>query len=100
MEFIDALPERIDTVLGRSGNTLSVGQQQRLCIARGLVRDARILILDEPTAALDPETENRLFSALKRITAGRLVVVIAHRSSTIRQADRVVYLEEGPSRMS
>ena len=98
MEFIDALPEGIDTVLGRSGNTLSVGQQQRLCIARGLVRDARILILDEPTAALDPETENRLFSALKRITAGRLVVVIAHRLSTIRQADRVVYLEEGAIR--
>ena len=54
------LPEGIDTVLGRSGDTLSVGQQQRLSIARGLLRDAKILILDEPTAALDPQTENAL----------------------------------------
>lgn len=95
MDFVDAFPDGIDTVLGRSGNTLSVGQQQRLCIARGLLRDARILILDEPTAALDPETEARLFASLRRISQGRLVVVIAHRLSTIRRADRIVYLEDG-----
>ena len=87
MEFIQNLPHGIDTVLGRSGDTLSVGQQQRLSIARGLVRDAGIVILDEPTAALDPQTENLLVRSLRSEAADRLVVVIAHRLSTIRQAD-------------
>lgn len=95
LDFVDAFPHGIDTVLGRTGNTLSVGQQQRLCIARGLIRNARVLILDEPTAALDPETEARLFSSLRRISGGRLVIVIAHRLSTIRRADRIVFLSEG-----
>ena len=95
MEFVDKLPEGLDTVLGRSGDTLSVGQQQRLSIARGLVRDTRILILDEPTAALDPQTENALVQALLRARADRLVIVIAHRLSTIRRADRIVFLERG-----
>lgn len=95
MEFIDDLPAGIDTVLGRSGDTLSVGQQQRLSIARGLVRDTRILILDEPTAALDPQTENALVQALLRARADRLVIVIAHRLSTIRRADRIVFLDGG-----
>ena len=95
MDFIDELPDGIDTVLGRSGDTLSVGQQQRLSIARGLVRDAGILILDEPTAALDPQTENQLVASLHEAAADRLVVVIAHRLSTIRNADRIVFLDEG-----
>ena len=95
MDFINELPDGIDTVLGRSGDTLSVGQQQRLSIARGLVRDASILILDEPTAALDPQTENQLVASLHQAAADRLVVVIAHRLSTIRNADRIVFLEEG-----
>lgn len=95
MEFIDKLPEGIDTVLGRSGDTLSVGQQQRLSIARGLVRDSKILILDEPTAALDPHTEGRLVQALQEAAKGRLVIVIAHRLSTIKKADRIVFLEDG-----
>ena len=95
LEFIDDLPAGIDTVLGRSGDTLSVGQQQRLSIARGLVRDTRILILDEPTAALDPQTENALVQALLRARADRLVIVIAHRLSTIRRADRIVFLDGG-----
>ena len=95
MEFIDQLPEGIDTVLGRSGDTLSVGQQQRLSIARGLVRDTKILILDEPTAALDPQTENALVQALLSARADRLVIVIAHRLSTIRRADRIVFLDGG-----
>ena len=95
MDFIGELPDGIDTVLGRSGDTLSVGQQQRLSIARGLLRDSSILILDEPTAALDPQTENRLVASLHRAAADRLVVVIAHRLSTIRNADRIVFLDEG-----
>ena len=95
MDFIDELPDGIDTVLGRSGDTLSVGQQQRLSIARGLVRDASVLILDEPTAALDPRTENQLVASLHSAAENRLVVVIAHRLSTIRSADRIVFLDGG-----
>ena len=98
MEFISELPDGIDTVLGRSGDSLSVGQQQRISIARGLIRDARILILDEPTAALDPHTENQLVQALLKAREDRLVIVIAHRLSTIRQADRIVFLDAGEIR--
>ena len=94
-EFLEKLPDGIDTVLGRSGDTLSVGQQQRLSIARGLVRDAKILILDEPTAALDPQTEQRLVGALENAAKDRLVIVIAHRLSTIRHADQIIFLEDG-----
>ncbi len=95
MPFVDEMPDGIDTLLGRCGNTLSMGQQQRLSIARGLVRDASILILDEPTSALDPETETGLLESLDRIAEGRLLVVIAHRLSTIRRADRIAFLEDG-----
>ena len=95
MEFINDLPAGIDTVLGRAGDTLSVGQQQRLSIARGLVRNTRILILDEPTAALDPLTESALVTALRTAAERRLVIVIAHRLSTIRNADRIVFVEGG-----
>lgn len=98
MDFINDLPGGIDTKLGRSGDSLSVGQQQRLSIARGLVRDAKILILDEPTAALDPQTENALVASLRAAAEERLVIVIAHRLSTIRHADRIVFLEDGEIR--
>lgn len=95
MEFIERLPDGLDTVVGRSGDTLSVGQKQRVSIARGLVRQTPIIVLDEPTAALDPKTENALMAALREAAVGRLVVVIAHRLSTIRKADRIVFLEKG-----
>ena len=82
-------------VLGSSGNTLSMGQQQRLCIARGLLRDTPILILDEPTAALDPQTENALVESLREAALERLVIVIAHRLSTVLTADVILYMEGG-----
>ena len=98
MEFIEQFPDGIDSVIGKGGDTLSVGQKQRLSIARGLVRETPILVLDEPTAALDPKTENALVEALRNTAQGRLVVVIAHRLSTIREADRIIFLEEGQVR--
>ena len=95
MEFVSKLPNGVDTRLGRGGDTLSVGQQQRLSIARGLIRESQVLILDEPTAALDPQTEQTLLNSLRRAAENRLVVVIAHRLSTIRQADQIVFIEGG-----
>ncbi|OJF15966.1 ABC transporter [Couchioplanes caeruleus subsp. caeruleus] len=94
-DFIEALPEGYDTVLGEHGSTLSGGQQQRLAIARALLKDAPVLILDEPTAALDPESEAALVTAVARAAAGRTVLVIAHRLSTVRGADRIVVLDAG-----
>jgi ABC-type multidrug transport system fused ATPase/permease subunit len=94
-EFVSRLSEGVRTPLGRSGGKLSVGQKQRLAIARALVRDARILILDEPTSALDPDTERRLVAALRDAARDRVVLVIAHRLSTVRAADEIVFLEAG-----
>lgn len=94
-EFIRQLPEGYRTRLGRSGGKLSVGQKQRLSIARALVRETPILILDEPTSALDPDTEQRLVAALREASRSRLVLVIAHRLSTVRAADQIVFLQEG-----
>jgi subfamily B ATP-binding cassette protein MsbA len=94
-EFIRRLPQGFATPLGRSGGKLSVGQKQRLSIARALVRDAPILILDEPTSALDPETERELVRALQRASRDHLVIAIAHRLSTIRAADEILFLEAG-----
>ncbi len=94
-DFIAELPDGYQTRLGRAGNKLSVGQKQRIAIARALVSNKPILILDEPTAALDPQTENRLMANLRQAREGRLVIVIAHRLSTIRSADRTYFIEEG-----
>ena len=95
LEFIEALPQGFASRLGRTGGTLSVGQKQRLAIARGLVSKAPVLVLDEPTASLDPETENALVAALEAGRRDRLLVVIAHRLSTIRRADRICFMDEG-----
>jgi ATP-binding cassette subfamily B protein/subfamily B ATP-binding cassette protein MsbA len=94
-EFISALPEGYDTVLGERGATLSGGERQRISIARALLRDAPVLILDEPTSALDTHTEHLILQALERLMAGRTTLLIAHRLSTIRGADRIVVLHEG-----
>ena len=94
-EFVSRLPEGYETPLGRSGGKLSVGQKQRLSIARALVRPARILVLDEPTSALDPETEQRLVAALLAASRDRLVLVIAHRLSTIRAANQILFVDHG-----
>ena len=95
ISFIEDLPNGFDTRLGQAGATLSVGQKQRLAIARGLVSRSPVLILDEPTAALDPETENALVKALQTEREQRLLIVIAHRLSTIRSADRIVFIDRG-----
>ena len=99
-DFIAALPDGYRTNLGTVTTKLSVGQKQRIAIARGLLRDARILILDEPTSALDPETEAYLVDALHEAAKDRLVIIIAHRLSTIAHADRICFLEDGEVRES
>jgi ATP-binding cassette subfamily B protein len=93
--FVEEQPHGWDTVVGERGARLSGGQRQRLAIARALVRDPRILLLDEATSALDPESEELVKEALGRLMRGRTTLVVAHRLSTIRQADRIVVLEHG-----
>jgi subfamily B ATP-binding cassette protein HlyB/CyaB len=94
-DFILELPDGYDTVVGERGGTLSGGQRQRVAIARALVTDPRILIFDEATSALDYESERAIQQNMKRIAAGRTVFVIAHRLSTVRQADRILTIEHG-----
>ena len=89
------MPKGYDSAVGERGLTLSGGQRQRIGIARALIRDSPILILDEPTAALDAESEHLVMSALERLMSDRTVITIAHRLSTIRDADKIVVLEEG-----
>jgi len=94
-EFISRMPQGYDTMVGDRGDTLSGGQRQRIGIARALIRNNPILILDEPTAALDTESEKQVMEALKQLMKGRTVITIAHRLSTIRDADKIVVLEHG-----
>jgi ATP-binding cassette subfamily C protein CydCD len=94
-EFIETLPEKYKTVIGESGARLSGGQAQRLALARAFLKDAPILILDEPTSSLDPETESLLEESTRRIMQGRTVITIAHRLNTIFRADEIVVLDEG-----
>ena len=92
-EFVAELPEGLDTVIGEGGRSLSLGQQRRLALARALLRDAPLLLLDEPTAALDMATEADVLAAVREHAAGRTVVMVAHRESLVDNADRVIRLE-------
>ena len=94
-DFINELPDGYDTELGERGGKLSTGQRQRLSIARAIVRDTPILILDEPTASLDAETEHQLLENLAEWGTDRVVFIITHRLSTIRSTDRIAFLEDG-----
>lgn len=95
MEFIERMPEGLDTMVGDNGVMLSGGQRQRLAIARALLKDAPILILDEATSALDTESERHIQEALEVVMEGRTTLVIAHRLSTIEKADRILVMESG-----
>jgi ABC-type multidrug transport system fused ATPase/permease subunit len=94
-EFISKMPHGYDTMLGDRGDTLSGGQRQRIGIARAIIRNNPILILDEPTAALDTESEKLVIDALERLMKGRTVITIAHRLSTIRDANKILVLKDG-----
>jgi ATP-binding cassette subfamily B protein len=94
-DFIMKLPKGYQTVLGESGNSLSGGQRQRLAIARAVLLEPAILLLDDPTAAIDSETEHEIFEALERAISGRTTFIVAHRLSTLRRADFVIVLEAG-----
>jgi subfamily B ATP-binding cassette protein MsbA len=94
-EFIDHLPDGYDTLVGERGSRLSMGQRQRLTIARALLKDPPILILDEATSALDAQSESLVQAALERLMEGRTSLIIAHRLATVRRADRILVLEAG-----
>jgi ABC-type multidrug transport system fused ATPase/permease subunit len=94
-DFVERLPHGYDSLVAEAGATLSGGERQRLGIARALLKDAPILILDEPTSSLDAISEEIVFDALRRLRAGRTTLVIAHRLSTIRDAARILVLHDG-----
>jgi subfamily B ATP-binding cassette protein MsbA len=94
-DFVRALPNGMDTLVGQQGGRLSGGQRQRIALARALLRHPRVLLLDEATSALDAESEAAVQAALARLRVGRTTVVVAHRLSTVRDADTVVAMADG-----
>ena len=94
-EFVSRLPQGYDTPIGENGTKLSGGERQRISIARALLKDAPIVLLDEATASLDVENETKVQGALSRLLQGKTVLVIAHRMRTVAGADRIVVLENG-----
>ena len=94
-EFVQKLPDKYDTVVSEQGTTLSEGQKLRLTIARGILLNAPILILDEPTSSVDSETEALIMEGLEHLMAGRTTFIIAHRLSTVRQADLILVIRDG-----
>jgi ABC-type multidrug transport system fused ATPase/permease subunit len=95
LDWVESLPAGLDTVVGERGIRLSGGERQRIALARAFLRDAPILLLDEATSALDAESEAKVQEALARLSKGRTVLVIAHRLATVRDADRILTLEDG-----
>ena len=94
-DFIMALPDGFDTMVGEAGDTLSGGEKQRIAIARAILKDSPIVILDEFTNALDVENEYHILTAIDNLVGGKTVIIIAHRLETIRKADHIIVLEKG-----
>ena len=94
-DFIEALPEGYNTVIGEGGASLSGGEKQRISIARAMLKDAPIVILDEATANVDPENEDRLQKAIEALTRDKTIIMIAHRLKTVRSADQILVVDEG-----
>ena len=94
-DFIMSLPDGYDTVIGEGGATLSGGEKQRISIARAILKDAPIIILDEATSSVDPENENLLMGAISELTKNKTVIMIAHRLKTVRNADQIFVLSGG-----
>ncbi len=94
-DFVNGFPEGMDHCIGEGGNSLSGGQKQRLCIARAMVKKADLVLLDEATSALDFQTEREVQEALDKLLAGRSAVIIAHRLSTVQNADYVYCMDRG-----
>ena len=94
-QFIEDLPDGWSTLVGEGGHRLSGGQRQRLAIARAVLKDAPVLILDEATSAVDNETEAALQRSISKVSIDRTAIIIAHRLSTVRQADRILVLDNG-----
>ena len=94
-DFILSLPDGYDTIIGEGGSTLSGGEKQRISIARAILKDAPIIILDEATSSVDPENEQALLSAIQELTKDKTLISIAHRLSTVRNADQIIVIDQG-----
>lgn len=94
-DFIMALPDGYDTIVGEGGGSLSGGEKQRISIARAILKDAPIIILDEATASIDPENEHLIQAALSELTRGKTIITIAHRLATIQNADQILVVDDG-----